>query len=97
MHNQAPDVTKFGDTYYLFYSVSTFGSQNSAIGVASSKDLDNWTDHGATGISSSSGSRYNAIDGAAYWDGSKIVMSFGSFWGDLFTSNDPLGDTPSGV
>jgi arabinan endo-1,5-alpha-L-arabinosidase len=71
----------------LFYSVSSFGVQDSAIGVATSTNLDTWTDHGATGISSKAGSKYNAIDGAAYWDGSKIVMSFGSFWGDLFTVN----------
>ncbi|KAF9735337.1 hypothetical protein PMIN06_000578 [Paraphaeosphaeria minitans] len=83
----APDVTKFGDTYYLFYSVSSFGSQNSATGVATSTDLDNWTDHGATGISSKAGSPYNAIDGAAYYDGSNIVMSFGSFWGDIYSVN----------
>ncbi|KAL1613091.1 hypothetical protein SLS60_001323 [Paraconiothyrium brasiliense] len=89
----APDVSKFGDTYYLFYSVSSFGSQSSAIGVATSTDLDTWTDHGATGISSKSGSAYNAIDGAAYYDGSNIVMSFGSFWGDLYSvkmNNPPL-------
>ncbi|KAH9868099.1 hypothetical protein IAQ61_007406 [Plenodomus lingam] len=85
----APDVTKVGDTYYLYYSVSTFSSQNSAIGVATSKDMDTWTDLGATGISSvpvdGKNPPYNAIDGALYWDGSKFVMSFGSFWGGLFT------------
>lgn len=30
----APDCTLYSGTYYLFYAVSTFGSQNSAIGVA---------------------------------------------------------------
>ncbi|KAI8941964.1 hypothetical protein NX059_000074 [Plenodomus lindquistii] len=80
----APDVTKVGDLYYLYYTVSSFGVQNSAIGVATSKDLVSWTDLGATGIASSAGKNYNAIDGALYWDGSKFVMSFGSFWNDLF-------------
>ncbi|KAJ4363493.1 hypothetical protein N0V83_009788 [Neocucurbitaria cava] len=83
----APDVTKVGDTYYLYYSVSSFGSQNSAIGVATSTNLDSWTDHGSTGITSKAGKNYNAIDGALYWDGSKFVMSFGSFWGDIFSVN----------
>ncbi|KAF2027131.1 endo-1,5-alpha-L-arabinosidase [Setomelanomma holmii] len=83
----APDVTKVGDTYYLYYSVSAFGVQDSAIGVATSTNLDTWTDLGATGISSSSGKNYNAIDGALYWDGSKFVMSFGSFWNDLYSVN----------
>ncbi|CAO2651505.1 Nn.00g040750.m01.CDS01 [Neocucurbitaria sp. VM-36] len=83
----APDITKVADTYYLYYSVSSFGVQDSAIGVATSTNLDSWTDHGATGISSKAGKNYNAIDGALYWDGSKFVMSFGSFWGDLFSVN----------
>jgi arabinan endo-1,5-alpha-L-arabinosidase len=80
-------VTKVDSTYYLYYSVSAFGVQNSAIGVATSKDLQTWTDLGATGIASAAGKNYNAIDGALYWDGSKFVMSFGSFWNDLFVVN----------
>ncbi|EDU42696.1 endo-alpha-15-arabinanase precursor [Pyrenophora tritici-repentis] len=94
----APDVTLVGDTYYLYYSVSSFGVQNSAIGVATSKDLNTWTDHGATGIASSAGKNYNAIDGALYWDGSKFVMSFGSFWSDIFSinmANPPLKTSSS--
>ncbi|KAF1958898.1 endo-1,5-alpha-L-arabinosidase [Byssothecium circinans] len=61
----APDVQKVGDTYYLYYSVSSLGSQNSAIGIATSKTLDvnSWTDAGATGIASDSSEPYNAIDG----------------------------------
>ncbi|EMD93079.1 glycoside hydrolase family 43 protein [Bipolaris maydis ATCC 48331] len=96
----APDVTLVGDTYYLYYSVSSFGSQNSAIGVATSKNLETWTDLGSTGIQSSSGKNYNAIDGALYWDGSKFVMSFGSFWQDLFSigmANPPLKTSSSAV
>lgn len=92
---QAPDVTLVGDTYYLYYTVSSFGVQDSAIGVATSKTLKvgSWTDHGSTGIASKAGKNYNAIDSALYWDGSKFVMSFGSFWNDLFTAdmnNPPL-------
>ncbi|KAF8430407.1 glycoside hydrolase family 43 protein [Tirmania nivea] len=58
------DVAKIGDYYYLFYSMSTFGSKSSAIGVARSSTLDvgTWTDLGSTGISSTSGSAYNSID-----------------------------------
>ncbi|KAF2188800.1 glycoside hydrolase family 43 protein [Zopfia rhizophila CBS 207.26] len=82
----APDVQKVGDTYYLFYSVSTFGSQDSAIGVATSTSLDvnTWTDLGATGISSTTGKAYNAIDGNLIIDGSNYYMQFGSFWNDLY-------------
>ena len=78
--------------------MSSFGVQNSAIGVATSKDMNTWTDHGATGISSKAGNNYNAIDGALYWDGSKFVMTFGSFWNDIFSANmanPPLKSTSS--
>ncbi|KAF1360995.1 endo-1,5-alpha-L-arabinosidase [Lizonia empirigonia] len=101
----APDVTLVGDTYYLYYTVSSFGVQDSAIGVATSKTLaaGSWTDHGSTGITSAAGKNYNAIDGALYWDGSKFVMSFGSFWNDLFSvnmNNPPLqsaGGAPTNI
>ncbi|KAF2476670.1 endo-1,5-alpha-L-arabinosidase [Lindgomyces ingoldianus] len=83
---QAPDVQKVGSTYYLYYSVSSFGSQDSAIGVATSSSLDygSWTDLGSTGISSSSGKSYNAIDGNLIYTGSDYYVTFGSFWGDLY-------------
>ncbi|RYP29582.1 hypothetical protein DL766_005315 [Monosporascus sp. MC13-8B] len=44
----APEVVKVGNTYHLYYSVSTFSSQESAIGVATSPSLDmnRWTDLG---------------------------------------------------
>ena len=104
-NSKAPDVTLVGDTYYLYYTVSAFGVQNSAIGVATSKTLapGSWTDHGSTGITSAAGKNYNAIDGALYWDGSKFVMSFGSFWNDIFSlnmKNPPLatsGGTPANI
>jgi arabinan endo-1,5-alpha-L-arabinosidase len=76
-----------GSKYILLYSVSTFGSQDSEIGYASSSTLDtgSWTDHGSTGISSNRGSPFNAIDGNIVLgaDG-KMHMAFGSFWQDLF-------------
>lgn len=46
----APDVNQLHDgTYALYYSVSTLGSQESAIGLATSKTMEegSWTDHGA--------------------------------------------------
>ena len=47
--------------YVLYYSVSTIGSQNSAIGVSTSASMDpgTWTDHGEV-ISSVAGDVYNA-------------------------------------
>ena len=45
---KAPDVHKVGVSFHLFFAVSIFGSQTSAIGLATSKTLGSstWTDHG---------------------------------------------------
>lgn len=83
--HQAPHVQLIGSTYYLYYAVSTYGSQSSAIGYATSTTMEvgSWTDHGSTGISSTSSKSYNAIDPALIEaaDGT-YYMSFGSFWDD---------------
>ncbi|KAF3050727.1 hypothetical protein E8E11_006371 [Didymella keratinophila] len=82
----APDVSKVGSIYYLYYSVSSFGSQDSAIGVATSSTMDvgSWTDLGSTGVESVAGSKFNAIDGNLQVADGKMYMNFGSFWSDLF-------------
>ncbi|PQE28356.1 glycoside hydrolase family 43 protein [Rutstroemia sp. NJR-2017a BBW] len=94
----APDVTLVGNTYYMYYSTSTFGSQKSSIGVATSSTMDvgSWTDHGSSGVSSSSGKAYNAIDGNLIWDGSAFYMNFGSFYGDIYQvpmKNPPISSS----
>jgi len=43
-----------------------------------------WTDHGATGISSSSSKSYNAIDANLLNDDGTYYLTFGSFWQDIF-------------
>jgi arabinan endo-1,5-alpha-L-arabinosidase len=84
----APDVSgPYGDGYYyMFYAVSSFGTQVSAIGVARSTTMDvgTWTDLGSSGITSKAGSAYNAIDPNLIWTGSDYYITFGSFWGDLY-------------
>ena len=82
---QAPDVVQVGSYYYVYYSVSTFGVQNSAIGVArsSSMDVGTWTDLGSTGVASSTGMSYNAIDGNLVNDNGNYFLTFGSFWNGL--------------
>jgi arabinan endo-1,5-alpha-L-arabinosidase len=82
----APDISYFNGQYYLYYAVSTFGSQVSAIGLATNPTLDpgdpgyQWTDHGAV-IQSSSSVNYNTIDPSVTFDSSgNLWMSFGSFW-----------------
>ena len=83
----APDVSLVGSTYYLYYAVSTFGSQNSGIGLATSNTMDagTWTDHGSIGVTSSSSKPYNAIDpNLIRLSNGAYQMNFGSFWSDLY-------------
>lgn len=70
----------------MYYTVSVFGSQASAIGYATSTTMEygSWTDHGATGITSSSGKAYNAIDAALIEVDGTYLMNFGSFYGDIY-------------
>ncbi len=48
----APDISRYHDKYHLYYSVSTFGKNNSAIGLATNRTLDpnspdyKWVDEG---------------------------------------------------
>ncbi len=85
----APDVIYFNGQYHLYYAISTFGSQVSAIGLATNPTLDPsdpgylWTDQGAV-IQSSSSVTYNAIDPSVMFDASSnLWMSLGSFFGGI--------------
>jgi arabinan endo-1,5-alpha-L-arabinosidase len=83
---QAPSVSKRGDTYYCFYSVSSLGLQNSSIGVATSLSLESgtWQDHGNVGLPLSN--NYNLIDPYVFQETptSPTYFTFGSFWDDIF-------------
>jgi arabinan endo-1,5-alpha-L-arabinosidase len=82
----APDVSYFGGHYHLFYAASTFGSNSSCIGHATSPTLDSavWTDQGGPVICSTSSDNWNALDPAAFVDqDGKIWLALGSFWSGL--------------
>lgn len=88
-HYWAPDILKVGKRYHLYYSVSEFGKNTSAIALATSPTLDptrpghGWTDHGIV-IRSGPGKDYNAIDPSVFLDKGRLWMAFGSFWGGIF-------------
>ncbi|KAH7105068.1 glycoside hydrolase family 43 protein [Auriculariales sp. MPI-PUGE-AT-0066] len=82
----APDVNRLPDgTFTLYYSVSTLGSQDSAIGLATSPSMEEgtWTDHGAV-FSSKPGDPANAIDPNLFFDGDKMWMTYGSYWNGMY-------------
>jgi len=82
----APDVIHLGNRYLLYYAVSTWGKNRSAIGLATNATLDpsdanyHWTDQGPV-IQTTSNDTFNAIDPAITLapDG-KLWLAFGSFW-----------------
>lgn len=100
----APEIFKesSSSTYYMYYSVSGFGTQVSAIGVASSKTpctASSWTDHGII-VSSKAGSTYNAIDPNVFRDDAgQLWLSFGSFFGGIATvkMSSPTSPVSSGA
>ncbi|TBU26057.1 glycoside hydrolase family 43 protein [Dichomitus squalens] len=80
----APDVHSVNGQYTLYYSLSTLGSQNSTIGVATSPSMEQgtWDDLGPV-IGSKDGDSYNAID-ANLIDAEGLKLSFGSYNDGIF-------------
>lgn len=86
-HLWAPDITHHNGKYYLYYSVSSFGRNTSAIGVLSNPTLHpgdpdfKWTDHGEVVRSVPGRDMWNAIDpNIVFDDHGTPWMTFGSFW-----------------
>jgi arabinan endo-1,5-alpha-L-arabinosidase len=89
-HIWAPDISYHKGKYYLYYSVSAFGKNTSAIGVVTNTTLHptdkdyKWVDHGKVIQSYPGKTNWNAIDPNIITDKSGTPwMSFGSFWDGL--------------
>ncbi|HOM61665.1 MAG TPA: arabinan endo-1,5-alpha-L-arabinosidase, partial [Anaerohalosphaeraceae bacterium] len=86
----APDISYFNGKYHLYYSISTFGKNNSAIGLATNKTLQfdspdyKWEDQGMVVRSTAGVDDWNAIDAnAVIEDENNIWLCWGSFWSGI--------------
>ena len=85
----APDISYFNGLWHLYYAGSSFGSNNSVIGLATTPTLDpgspryHWTDDGLV-FRSTSPDNYNAIDPSLVTgaDGARWLV-FGSYWSGI--------------
>ncbi|MFD0314799.1 arabinan endo-1,5-alpha-L-arabinosidase [Streptomyces flavalbus] len=77
----APDLSYRDGRYWLYYAVSSWGTNHSAIGVATSRTglPGTWTDHG-TVLTSETTDHWNAIDPAVIRADGRLWMAFGSYW-----------------
>jgi arabinan endo-1,5-alpha-L-arabinosidase len=85
----APDVIALKDRFLLYYSVSAWGVNTSAIGLATNATVDpadphySWVDHGIV-IQSGESDDFNAIDPAVTQDANgNLWLVFGSFWSGI--------------
>lgn len=85
----APELHQHDGIWYLYYAASTFGSNRSAIGLATNTTLDpsspgyKWVDRGPV-LESSTSDDFNAIDPGIIEDKHGTPwMTFGSFWSGI--------------
>jgi arabinan endo-1,5-alpha-L-arabinosidase len=85
----APNIIHLSNQYLLYYSVSTWGKNTSAIGLATNPTLDpkdpkyRWTDRGMV-IQSNARDDFNTIDPAITQDvHGKLWLAFGSYWSGI--------------
>ncbi len=92
----APDIIRIGNQFYLYYAVSSWGSFQSAIGLATNPVLDpkdpayKWTDRGVV-VTSDGNEDLNAIDpGVILAPGGTLWICYGSYHGSIrVTQLDP--------
>jgi len=85
----APDVIQVGDTYRMYYSASSFGSTQSAIGLQTSDSPEGpWTDQGlVVQTRGNEKDHLNAIDANPVQDADgNMWMAYGSFFGGIYVA-----------
>lgn len=89
-HIWAPDISFHNGVYYLYYSISSFGKNTSAIGLVTNTTLDSssehfkWEDQGIVIRSIPNRDLWNAIDPNLIVDNQNTPwLAFGSFWDGL--------------
>ena len=98
----APDLSFANGQFYLYYAVSSFGTNRSCIGFATNATLDpksakyKWVDHGLV-FESFKSDNYNCIDPTHFVDREGgHWLAFGSFWGGIMLLKlDPKTGKPS--
>lgn len=86
----APDISYFNGLYHLYYAASIFGTNSSAIGLATNPTLDQadpsyqWTDQGEV-LASHTGTNFNTIDPSILVDATgSIWLTYGSYWTGIY-------------
>jgi len=97
----APKLFQHRGRFWLMYSISTFGKNVSAIGLASAltPDAADWRDEGLV-LKSQASDDFNAIDpDVLVAEDGRLWFSYGSFWGGIRLSQldpqtlRPIGET----
>jgi arabinan endo-1,5-alpha-L-arabinosidase len=85
----APDISYFNGTFHVYSAASTFGTNTSAIGLATNTTLDPtkagyaWMDQGLV-VQTRSTDNFNAIDPNVAFDAAGVPwLAFGSFWSGI--------------
>lgn len=81
----APEMTKVGNEYYLYYCASSFGKNKSYIGLLKSNSIEGpWEDKGLV-LKTNQGEDRNALDPNIIYDrNGEMWMSYGSFWNGIY-------------
>jgi arabinan endo-1,5-alpha-L-arabinosidase len=95
----------FEGTYYLYFAISTFGSDRSVIGLTTNSTLDpsasdyHWVDQGEVIASVPGKTDWNAIDpDPVVVDGSRLWLAFGSQWSGIkLIALDPRTGKPDAL